>query len=156
MNPIQVKVIPEDLKNSLSLFIREFKASLSYVSFYSSDSPFVIQAVSKSHRNLQKYLEACGFLLLRVENGKMFLNDADISEIGDLVKIFQDKNLWGVEFHKELTTLELTSWLKQVSLPVNDPNGVETEFPHIHPIPHGARIEFLKSEAAPAPPLSTG
>ena len=156
MNPIQVKAIPADLKTSLPHFVRELKAALSYVSFYSSDSPFVIQAVAKAHRNLQRYQEACGRLLLRVEKEKLFLNDADLSDIDDLLKIFQDKSLRGVEFRGGLSALEVTSWLKQVSLPVSDPNGAAADFAHIQPLSHDAAVVILEEEAAPPQPVFSG
>lgn len=157
MNPIQVKTLPDGLKISLPHFIRELKAALSYVSFYSTDSPFVMQAVSKSHRNLQKFMEACGPLVLRAENGKIFLNDADISEIGDLLKIFQDKNIRGVQLSRDLTPLELTSWLKQITLPVNEPNTVAQDFPHIQPLSRNAEVVVLKVEKPSAPsPIRVG
>jgi hypothetical protein len=156
MNPIQVKAVPEDLRSSLPQFLRDLKAALSYVSFYSSDSPFVIQAVAKSHRSLQRFLEACGPLLLRVEDGKMFLNDADISEIEDLLKIFQDKNIRGIQFLGGLTALEVTSWMKQITLPVHDPNGVTEEYSHIQPLSQSTEFVILKEKKAVTEPDFAG
>jgi len=156
MNPIQVKAVPPELQSSLPQLIRDFKAALSYVSFYSSDSPFVIQAVSKSHRNFQRFIEACGSLVLRLEGGKIFLNDADISEIDDLVKIFQEKKIRGAAFLLGLTPGELTSWIKEVTLPVSDPNGRPTDSFHIQPLSNETEIVLLKeadAEAAPAAPV---
>lgn len=147
MNPIQVKAVPQDLKTSLPQLIRDLKAALSYVSFYSSDSPFVIQAVAKSHRSLQKFLESCGSLLLRVEDGKMLFNGADISEIGDLLKIFQDKNIQGVQFLSGFTAQEATSWMKQITLPVSDPSGMNGDFPHIQFLSREVEIVILKEES---------
>ncbi|HJT24685.1 MAG TPA: HEAT repeat domain-containing protein [bacterium] len=155
MNPIQVKAIPEDLKTSIPHFAREFKAALSYVSFYSSDSPFVIQAVAKAHRNLQKFQEACGRILLRVQNGKAFLNDAAIADVDDLLKIFQDKGLRGVEFRGGLTPLELASWLKNISLPVSDPHATAADFPHIQPLSRDVEVIVLEVETPKPQPVDS-
>lgn len=157
MNPIQVKAVPKDLKTSLPQLIRDLKAALSYVSFYSSDSPFVVQAVTKSHRSLQKFLDGCGPLILRAKQGKMFFNDVDISDLDDLVKIFQDKNIPGVQFLGGLTTHEVTSWMKQITLPINDANGITGDFAHIQPIPQDAEIVIWKEEIpTPSGPVLVG
>ncbi len=149
MNLIQVKAVPESLKSSLPSLIREFKAALSYVSFYSSDSPFVIQSVSKCHRNLQRFLQACGCLVLEAGQGKVLLNGLDISEIGELSKIFQDKDIRGVRFLDGFTALELTAWMKQITLPTGDPKTLFEEFPHLQILPRDAQVVVLGEQAPP-------
>lgn len=151
MNLIQVKAIPADQKTSVPHLVRDFKAALSYVSFYSSDSPFVIQAVAKCHRTLQVFLQVCGSLVLRLEKGRVMLNDADVSDIEDLSKILQDKDIQGVQFVEGFTALELTSWIKHITLPVNDPNNETGSFSHIRVFPKGTKVEIIKEEA----PLSS-
>jgi hypothetical protein len=159
MTPLQVKAVPSDLRLSIPQLIRDFKAALSYVSFYSSDSPFVIQAVSKCHKDLYRILQACGSLALHLKEGKVFLNDADISEVGDLPKIFQDKNTPGVEIFGGLTMLELNSWMKQITLPIFHPDENPEAFANIRPLPHDVLVMVLKEEppvpAATAPEEKT-
>ncbi len=121
MNLIQVKPVSKAHQISLPQLIRDFKAALSYVSFYSSDSPFVVQAVQKCHKDIQKLLLAFGPLALYLEGDKLLLNGSDLSELDDLLKIFQDKNIRGVELINGVTAGELTSWLRQISLPVSSP-----------------------------------
>ncbi len=162
MNLIQVKAVPEGLKDSIPSLIREFKAALSYVSFYSSDSPFVIQAVAKCHRTLQRFLQACGPLALEAGQGKALLNGADVSEIGELPKIFQDKDIRGVRFLDGFTALELTSWMKQITLPTGNPNALSEEFPHLQALPRDAQVVVLgepilpRTVEAPPPPVPAG
>src|SRR5579871_3571488 len=157
MNPIQVKAVPAELQSSLPQLIRDLKAALSYVSFYSSDSPFVVQAVSKSHRDLQKFIEACNSVVLRLDDGRIFLNDADISEVGDLPKIFQEKKIRGAVFLPGLTPVELTSWIKAVTLPVHDPSTEAQESSHIRPLSRDVEIVFWKEEIpTPSGPVRVG
>ena len=153
MDPIQVKTLPADLQESLSPLSRDFKAALSYISFYSSDSPFVIQAVEKCHRDLQKILQACGPLTLYMENGKLRLNGSELHELGDLAQMLQDKYIKGVQFTTGLTATELASWMKQAASPVTDPQAGEESFGHIHPLGTEAvvAVEAEVSSAGGAP-----
>lgn len=155
MDPIQVKALPADLQASLSQLSRDFKAALSYVSFYSSDSPFVIQAVEKCQRDLQKILQTCGYLALYLDKGKLSLNGVELSELGDLAQIFQDKSLKGVEFIPGLTAAELASWMKKAALPVADPQAGEESFGHVHPMNPQAVVEIVESPAEPIAPVPT-
>jgi hypothetical protein len=132
MNLIQVKPVSQAHQISFPQLIRNFKAALSYVSFYSGDSPFVVQAVQKCHKDLQKLLQAFDSLVLYLEGNRLLLNGSDLSELDDLLKIFQDKNVRGVEFTSGVTVAELTVWLKQISLPVSDPVETAKSPSHIH------------------------
>lgn len=120
MAQVQVVPIPESQISLLPQMARDFRAALSYVSFYSTDSPFVIQAIQKIHKDFQRLLMAAAPLVLHLKGGSLCLNDADFPDLGDLLKIFQDKNIPGVEIQKGLTAVELAQWLKRIALPVPD------------------------------------
>lgn len=120
MSQIQVAPVPESQISLLPQMARDFRAALSYVSFYSTDSPFVIQAIQKIHKDFQRLLMATAPLVLHLKGGGLFLNDADFPDLSDLLKIFQDKNIPGVEIQKGVTAAELAQWLKRMALPVPD------------------------------------
>ncbi|HEY5037699.1 MAG TPA: hypothetical protein VIJ93_01350, partial [bacterium] len=99
----QVVPIPESQKSFLTQLTRDFRAGLSYVSFYSIDSPFVVQAIQKLYKDLQRLLMAVDRVLFHARTGKMFLNDCELPDLEDLLKLLQDKNNLGVEITKGLT-----------------------------------------------------
>jgi hypothetical protein len=117
MSKIQATPIPEFQKSFLIQAARDFRAALSYVSFYSSDSPFVIQAVQKLHKDLLRLLQSVDPLVLHLQKGKLFANDSDFSELGDLLKILQEKNIPGVVLTKGLVSAELSTWLRRITQP---------------------------------------
>jgi hypothetical protein len=156
MNLIQVKPLSQAHQVSFPQLIRDFKAALSYVSFYSSDSPFVIQAVQKCHKDLQKLIQSCGTLAFYREGEKLLLNGSDLSELDDLLTLFQDKNIGGVEFLEGVTPHDLTSWLKQTTMPVPDPAAVADGLAHILTLSVGDRVKVSEEaegekEARPLP-----
>jgi hypothetical protein len=154
MNPVQVKAVPEDLKISIPQLMRDYKTALSYVSFYSGDSPFVIQALQKCHRDFQRILQACGSVLLYRDRGKLLLNDLNFSEVEDLDKIFQEKDIRGVQFFDGLTVSELTLWMKQIASPFTDPSEKTVEFSHITLLSNDTAVTIIREEVEePAAPM---
>ena len=132
MNLFQVKPVSQAHQISFPQLTRNFKAALSYVSFYSTDSPFVVQAVQKCHKDIHKLLQAFDSLALYREADGLLLNGSDLSDWDDLLKIFQEKNVRGVQIEKGLTVEELTIWLKQISQPISDQKENKDTLPHIH------------------------
>ena len=57
MRVIQAQLFSNVNPSFIAQLIRDIRAAMSYVSFYSADSPFVVQAVQKCHRSLQKLLQ---------------------------------------------------------------------------------------------------
>ncbi len=155
MTNAQVVSIPEFQKIFLVQLVRDFRAALSYVSFYSADSPFVVQAVQKLHKDLQKILQLVSPLVLYVKEGELYANDCVLSELGDLLKIFQDKNIQGVEIHKGLPAAELTIWLQQITFPIVEQKSGSENSPissYIRFI--SADVEVTKPEAVEAPVIA--
>ncbi len=149
MNLIQVKPVSKAHQISFPQLIRDFKAALSYVSFYSTDSPFVVQAVQKCHKDIQKLLLAFGSVALYLEGDKLLLNDSDLSELDDLLKIFQDRNIRGVEFINGVTTGELTFWLRQISLPVSNPLETMKDPSYIHVLSLEDAVKIMEEVVSP-------
>ncbi len=118
MRKVQVAPIPESLQTALPQLIRDFKTAVSYVSFYSTDSPFVVQSVQKLHKDLVKFLTETGLLVLYPKNGKLLLNDWDFSQVDVLLKTMEDKECPGIVMEDGLAYTELVRWLKRITLPV--------------------------------------
>lgn len=150
MEKIQVAPIPESQQSFLIQMTRDFRAALSYVSFYSADSPFVVQAVQKLHRNFQRLLQAVERIVFHAEGGKLFVNDTNFSDLVELFKLLQEKGLKGVEMTFGLTDAELGSWLKRVTLPVARPEDGESDSVHIRLLPVGTIVEVQVEAPQPS------
>jgi hypothetical protein len=153
MEKHQVVPIPESQKSFLVQLTRDFRAGLSYISFYSIDSPFVVQAIQKLYKDLQRLLMAVDSALFYARTGKMFLNDCELPDFEDLLKLLQDKNNLGVEITKGLTQVELTAWLRKVTLPfeeIANASGEKKESNHIRLLPQEDFVTVLKDETATA------
>ncbi len=119
MRSLQAAPVPESHKLLFPQLIRDFKTALNYVSFYSVDSPFVLQAVQKLFKGLQRLLMGVGTVVIRAQGGRLFLNDTDFSDCDELLKDIEDKNILGLVLEKGLTQGELVRWLKHLTLPVS-------------------------------------
>src|ERR1035441_10345705 len=152
MNLIQVKPVPLAHRISFPQLVGDFKAALSYVSFYSSDSPFVIQAVQKCHKDLLKILQACDPLVLYQEGAGLLLNGSDLSELGYLQVLFRDKKIRGVEISGGVTSVELTDWLKLMTLPVTDPGTSYGDSAHFRFLKDADSVKILAQDQSPDDP----
>lgn len=142
MEMLQVVPVPEFQKSFLVQMARDFRAALSYVSFYSTDSPFVVQAIQKLLKEFQRLQQSADPIVIHVRHSQLFVNDTELSDLEELTKLFQDKNLLGVRIEKGITAPELASWLRQITLPVEDPAAKE-EFAHIYPVSTDSFVTVL-------------
>ena len=132
MRKIQVTPIPQIQKTFLGQLIRDFQVALSYVSFYSIDSPFVAQAIQKLHKDFVRLLMSVETVVFHVQSGHFHLNDCEISGADEFLKILEDKNSAGIEVLKGVTYPDLTAWLRRFASPVDkEPDIVAEGASHI-------------------------
>ena len=115
MEPFQASPIPESLKTFIPKLVHDFRAAISYASFYPKDSSFVIQSAQKLFEDFQKFLQCGQPLIIHVENEKLYINDYHLSSFDDLSRLFQVQNLLGVEIAKDISVQELTDWLQIIA-----------------------------------------
>lgn len=158
MDDFQVKPIPESLKNLMSPLAHDFRAALSYVSFYPINSTFVTQAVQKLYKDLQRLLQEVEPLVIHVVDGKLYLNDVSLT-LEDLIQLFQDKDMRGVEITRDFSLKELTAWLQVMAFPVEGHDVDIHDIAHLKaiahpPIPTSVKEKgFPRQEIAPELPL---
>ncbi len=146
MDDFQVTPIPDSLKNLMAPLAHDFRGALSYVSFYPINSTFVTQAVQKLHKDLQRILQEVDPLIIHMNENKLFVNDTALS-LDDLMKLFQDKDIRGVEITRDFSLKELTAWLQVMAFPVEDQNA------ELEMITH---LRSIAQELAPADGSETG
>lgn len=120
MDPFQAMTIPETQKKFMSQLAHDFRAAISYVSFYPINSSFVTQAIQKLHKDFQKVLHSVNPLYIHVQDDKLYANDYPLSPLDDLLSSFKDQNLQGVEITKDISLTELTAWLQVITFPFEE------------------------------------
>ena len=154
MPKAQVVPIPEDCVSHLLLLGRDLKTALSYVSFYSVESPFVAQSIQKLHKVLMRLSEKLHPLYIWHRNSKLFLNGTEWNDMFEFTEMLENKEISGLEVKDKLTVGELTLWLKWASMPVTKPNEELMEHcPHLRILTE-AEIKEFEIAAAPAPAVS--
>jgi hypothetical protein len=161
MEKIQAVAIPGSQGSHLSQLARDLRSAVSYISFYSSDSPFVIQSVQKLHQGLHRIQQEVGEVLLHLEGDRLFLNDRELPDLPNLRKFLQERNLVGAQFHPGSTALELAGWLKELTLPsaaAHDERSGSPDRPGVRPLSNDVLVEILPGteEAAPVETLLAG
>ncbi|HUO57676.1 MAG TPA: HEAT repeat domain-containing protein [bacterium] len=150
MAKIQATGIPEPQPDFLIQLARDLRAALSYIAFYSSDSPFVIQAVQKLLKDLQRLFQASDTLLFHLQQGKLYINDKYFPNSGDLLKHLEEKEIPGVQMAQGLTQPELTACLRRLTLPYAEAETENADEP--------SRVYFLSKDdqvELPAPVFET-
>lgn len=120
MQQIQAAAIPPVQQSFLVQLARDFRSALSYLSFYSSDSPFVVGAIRKLHKDLQRLLNTVNPLILYRHEGALFANGSPLNDAGDLLKIFEGKNWDAVLIENGLAYNEWVSWLRHMAFPFEE------------------------------------
>ncbi len=175
MRNLQAAPIPDSHKMLFPQLIRDFRTALSYVSFYSLESPFVQQAVQKLHKGLLRLLMGVGTVVIRAQGGSLFLNDTDFSECDELRKDLEDKEIPGLVLDRGLSQGELIRWIKHLTLPVSrledepdqgGPTNLRALLLEETVLIQAAEAEPVRSEAPtgtdldklmePAPPVTSG
>ena len=155
MPKIQVAPIPADSVCHLELLGRDMKTALSYVSFYSVESPFVVQSLQKLHKILLRLSEKLNPFFIWHRDSKLFLNGTEWKDMFEFTEILENKGLAGLEIKHGLTVGELTLWLKWATLPVTKPNKDLTEHcPHLRILEEVESREFeIMNPPASAPTI---
>src|SRR5581483_8142529 len=94
-------------------------------------------------------------IVFHVRHSQLFVNDTQLSDLEELTKLFQEKNLLGVRIEKGTTSNELASWLRQISLPVEDPSAKDS-FTHIYPVPADSFVSVLTDASQETTPAAEG
>ncbi len=115
MPKFQAEPIPPAQRFLLSSLTQNFRAAISYLSFYSADSPFVIQACQKLFNDFQKLLAAVGSFILYVEEERVHVNGTALLDAGDLAKVMEEKRCLAVQFTDGLTYAEWMGWLRKMT-----------------------------------------
>lgn len=152
MTVFQLKPLTADEASQLGPLSRDLQAALSYIAFYSSDSPFVIQSVRKFHKALEPLLRTHGTLALYGTEDSFRLNGAPMPDSGELARSLRDHGLQGVQCTQGVTPLELSHWFHDLLSPVHGSVTAEKGISHIQEIPLGSPVEVLaEGEQAPDP-----
>jgi hypothetical protein len=167
MRKIQVAPIPQSQQSFLGQLCRDLQAAISYVSFYSIESPFVAQAIQKLHKDLVWVLMAINTVAFHVQFKRLYLNDCEAHGLEDLLKILEDKNSVGFEISKGLAVPELSAWLRRFISPVEkEPESAGEGNSHIRLLAGddmvSVEVQIAQDESAapglealvPAPPPS--
>ena len=157
MSQVQAAPIPAHQKAFLTQLSHDLRAALSYVSFYSIESPFVVQAVQKVHKDIVRLLQSVEPLYLHIQVGRVYANGAALSELDDLMKNLQERNLTGVAMTKGLTSGELSQWIKSMALPQAQAaleGHEESDHPHIRTLSADCFVALAAGEDA-APEAAT-
>ncbi|HVM32584.1 MAG TPA: hypothetical protein VMU88_05575 [bacterium] len=134
MQQVQVSAIPPLQQSFLVQLARDFRSALSYLSFYSSDSPFVAGAIRKLHKDLQRLLNTVNPLVLYQKDGALFVNGSPLGDTGDLLKIFQEKNWAGLLVENGLAYNEWVSWLRQMAFPFEENQTPSVPWEHLRQV----------------------
>ncbi|MGH7740116.1 MAG: HEAT repeat domain-containing protein, partial [bacterium] len=134
MRQFQVLPIPPTQQSFLVQLSRDFRAALSYLSFYSSDSPFVVGAIRKLHKNLQRLLTSTHPLILYRRDGVLLMNGSPLSDTGDLLKIFEEKNWNALLIENGLAYHEWVSWLRHMAFPFEENQSPSVPWEHLKQI----------------------
>ncbi len=133
MTQNQVVPMTEDGLSQLPLLGRDLKTALSYVSFYSVDSPFVAQSIQKFHKTVTRYLDKYSSLVIWRQGSKLMLNGTEWPDMFEFTEILENKGIGGVEIKPRPSVGELTLWLKWATFPVAKPNEeLSRNCPHLH------------------------
>ena len=73
MEMLQVVPVPEFQKSFLGQMARDFRAALSYVSFYSTDSPFVVQSIQKLLKEFQRLSQSADPIVFHIRHSQLFV-----------------------------------------------------------------------------------
>ncbi len=122
MPKTQLAPIPVDCVCHFDLLGRDMKTALSYVSFYSVESPFVAQSLHKLHKILIRLSENLKPIFIWHRDSKLFLNGSEWTDMFEFTEILENKGLGGLEIKEGLGVGELTLWLKWATLPISKPN----------------------------------
>jgi hypothetical protein len=144
MQQIQVALVPPVQQSFLVQLARDFRSALSYLSFYSSDSPFVVGAIRKLHKDLQRLLNTVNPLVLYRQDGSLFANGSALNETGDLLKIFEEKNWDAVLIENGLAYNEWVSWLRHMAFPFEENQTQSVPWEHLRQI---ELTDFILEEA---------
>ncbi len=152
MQKFQVSAISESQQSSLVQLNRDFRAALSYVSFYSADSPFVVQSIQKLHRGFQRLTQSLERTAFHLVDGKLMVNNFDASDFTDLFKLLYEKDASGFIVEAGVTQAELSSFIRKLTLPVAVPGSEDDKTPsHIHWLSAEDEVEVTAPEQAAAP-----
>ncbi len=149
MAQVQVGPIPEAQQNFLAPLSRDIRAALSYVSFYSTDSPFVVQAIQKLQKDLQSFLLAVHKVVFYFKKDSLFFNDQELVNGGDLLKLLQEKNLTGVLMTPGITRDELASCLRRLTQPIAEAEEAKTDS-HIQLLSNEDWVEVTTGVSEPS------
>ncbi len=151
MSKIQAAAIPESHRSLLTQLNRDFRAALSYVSFYSADSPFVVQSIEKLHRGFKRVLQAVDQTVFHLVDGKLMVNDFDGSEFTDLFKLLYEKNIPGFVIRAGVAQAELSRFVRRITTPIIEPEGGNDEtHSHIAFLSGEDEVEIIACEMDPA------
>ena len=102
---------------SLPQLAKDFRAALSYVSFYSMESPFVTQAVKKLHHELVGYLSKRSPLLFKREGPEIQLNGVSLPESETFAQLLGSHECPGFLLMKDSDFATLVIFLRKAASP---------------------------------------
>ncbi len=117
MTKLQVVPLTPSQKSALPQLSKDFRAALSYVSFYSIDSPFVTQAVKKLHQDIQLLLSRREPLLFKREDNSVTLNEEPLPESETFAEILANHACPGFLLLKATDFATLVTFLRKTASP---------------------------------------
>jgi len=124
MSPQVRPELSADQRAGAAALLKDLRAAISYLSFYSADSPFVIQAGHRFHKGLENFLQEISPLEFKVQSGDLTVNDAPFSDVEVVVKALEEKRCPGFRVGAGVSYVSCVAFLKRLA----DPNQTDGEF----------------------------
>ena len=115
MAPISVSPITENQRLVVTPLLKNMRAALSYLSFYSADSPFVSQAVSMFHDDLSRLLLKNSPLVFQVAGEDLTINGAPFGDTEAIVRSLRSHGCLGFSVSMGVTLAESQAFLKMMA-----------------------------------------
>jgi len=136
MSPHQVVPIHENQKPVVVALLKDMRAALSYLSFYSADSHFVSQAVSMFHTGLTHLLAQNDSLVFQAGDGVLILNGAPCEDTEVIVRTMWARSCPGFSIARGVLLAESTSFLRMLASSKTDPRKFQDELGSGKTLPH--------------------
>ncbi len=156
MSPIPNIPIPEEERPIVASLLKDMRAALSYLSFYSADSPFVTQAVSLFHAGLSRLLVERSPLVLTSGGGEVSVNGERWEDSEVIARAMWVHACPGFAISRGIPLSECRSFLKVLAtttpgrFSLHELVGEGVEFPHVAWGGNAQEAAPAESESAPA------
>jgi hypothetical protein len=115
MTPITFSPIPENQRSIANQLLKNMRAALSYLSFYSADSPFISQAVSMFNNDLSQLLVKNNPLVFQAVEDSLFLNGIPCEDTEAIARSIRSHGCLGFSVALGVSLAECRTFLKMMA-----------------------------------------